>query len=109
MQSALSCDEAVMKPCAVCVEPFVDGVLEEDRVDTTAMLMREEHEGCQPMQVHARWSECDKLPPVYGRKRVQRERCCVQVMIAGVLFGLWSRVECGSVSDGQHEEDDDVL
>ena len=67
-----------MKLCAVCVEPFVDGVLEEDRVDTTAMLMREEHEGCQPMQVHARWSECDKLPPVSGRKRVQRERCCVQ-------------------------------
>ena len=61
------------------------------------------------MQAHARWSECDKLPSVSGRKRVQRERCCVKVMIAGVLFGLWSRVECGSVSDGQHEEDDDVL
>ena len=42
MQSALSCDEAVMKPCAVCVEPFVDGVLEEDRVDTTEMLRSEE-------------------------------------------------------------------
>ena len=51
----------------------MDGVLEKDRVDTTAMLIREEHEGCQPMQVHARWSECDKLPPVSGRKRVQRE------------------------------------
>ena len=48
--------------------------------------------------------ECDKLPPVSGRKRVQRGWCCVQVMIAGVLLVLWSRVERGGVGgDGQHD------